>query len=100
LSGTRDFMSTPVDSIPFILVVVTLFCEFFAPAANASRLDDLVKQRESMATTLRRMEVTPPPSTREESNMVRSSDHFFMNDVSPKIQSTCTAVFGGSRTFI
>jgi hypothetical protein len=99
LSGS--LMSTLVDCIPFILVVVkVLFCEFFAPATNASRLDDLVKQRESMATTLRRMEVTtPPPSTREESNMVRSSDHFFYERLSPKIQSTCTAVFGGSRTF-
>ena len=50
-----------------------LFCEFFVPAANASR-HDLVKQRELVATALR-MELIPP-STREESNMVRSSVHF------------------------
>jgi hypothetical protein len=81
-------MSTPDDCIPILVVVTVLFCEFFLPAANAS-IHDLVKQRESMATTLRRMEVTtPPPSTREESNMVRSSDHFFYERLSPKIQST------------
>ena len=77
LSG-GEFMSTlVVDCMQCILDVVNnevLFCEFFVPAANASR-HDVVKQRELVATTTLRMELIPP-STREESNMVRSSVHF------------------------
>lgn len=69
-------MSTLIDCMQCILDVVNievLFCEFFVPATNASR-HDVVKQRELVATALR-MELIPP-STREESNMVRSSVHF------------------------
>ena len=74
LSG-GEFMSTlVVDCMQVTLDVNNEFCEFFVPAANASR-HDVVKQRELVATTTLRMELIPP-STREESNMVRSSVHF------------------------
>ena len=83
LSG-GEFMSLVVG-MQVTLDVNNEFCEFFVPAANASR-HDVVKQRELVATTTLRMELIPP-STREESNMVRSSVHFLceLRD-SPKIQ--------------
>jgi hypothetical protein len=58
-----------------------------------------VKQRKSMATTLRMEVTTPPPSTREESNMVRSSDHCFYERRLSEDSINMKAVFGGSRTF-